>query len=79
MWRAFAWAYYWLHVAGWCVEVRGDARHWRANTAKTRTHALGRLGQWALEHHDRVWRTLLRYQAGFRTQIPAIGEASAPT
>jgi hypothetical protein len=51
----------------------------RANTAKTRTHALGRLGQWALEHHDLVWRTLLRHQAGFRTQIPAIGEASAPT
>lgn len=44
LWLVFAWAYYWLNVAGWDAEVRDMARHWRANTAKTRTHALWRLG-----------------------------------
>ena len=38
------------------VEVQGDAGHWRVNTEKERTHALWRLGHWALEHHDLTWR-----------------------
>ena len=48
MWLVFAWAYYWLNVAGLDVEVRGDARYWRANTVQKRTHALWRLGAWVL-------------------------------
>ena len=41
-WLVFAWVYYWLNIAGWSVEVRGEAHHWRANTEKTRAHALWR-------------------------------------
>ena len=56
-----AWAYYGWNVAGWATETAGKAREWRANTVKNyRTHALWRLGHWGLEHHDMVWRTLLR-------------------
>lgn len=69
----FAWAYYWLNIAGWVAEVAGKDREWRANTVKTkRTHALWRLGKWALAHHDVVWRTMLRAHHTFQKTIPAI-------
>ena len=50
LWLGFAWGYDWLNVAGWDAEGCGLAVHWRANTAKTRTHALWRVGPWALTH-----------------------------
>ena len=75
----FAWAYYWLNIAGRSVEVHGEARHWRANTEKKRTHALWRLGRWGLEHHDLTWRDIIRQQDGFRKQIPPIGDTAVPT
>ena len=79
LWLVFAWAYYWLNIAGWRVEVEGEARHWRANTEKKRTHALWRLAHWALEHHDLTWRDIIRQQDGFREQIPPIGDTAVPT
>ena len=79
LWLVFAWAYYWLNVAGWDVEVRDTARHWRANTVKTRTHALWRLGLWALMHGGLSWRGICRRQAHFTQQIPPIGTVLAPT
>jgi hypothetical protein len=79
LWLLFAWAYYWRNIAGWRVEVRGEARHWRANTQKTRTHALCPLGHWALEHHDLRWRLIVRHQNGFRQQVPPIGDTAVPT
>ncbi len=80
----FAWAYYWLNVAGWAMETAGKAREWQANTVKNyRTHALWRLGHWGLEHHDVVWRTLLRAVRDFRRRIPplpiySVTEAAGP-
>ncbi len=80
----FAWAYYWLNAAGWAMETAGKAREWRANTVKAyRTHALWRLGHWGLEHHDLVWRTLLRAVRDFRRHIPPlpireVTEATSP-
>jgi hypothetical protein len=69
----FAWAYYWLNVAGWAMETAGKACEWRASTVKQdRTHALWRLGHWGLEHHDVVWRTLLRTYRDFRRRIPPL-------
>lgn len=68
----FAWAYYWLNVAGWQMETTDQAHRWRANTAKKRTHALWRLGHWCLEHHDVVWRTLLRARLSFIRGIPPL-------
>jgi hypothetical protein len=79
LWLVFAWAYYWLNVAGWDVEARGQAGHWRANTATIRTHALWRLGHWALTHGGLSWRTICRRQAAFLSQVPPVGTASAPT
>ena len=79
LWLIFAWAYYWLNVGGWAMEQQGYARHWRANASDRRTHALWRLGHWGLEPHDIVWRTLVRWQRRFQTQIPPIGEVAAPT
>ncbi len=61
-----------LHGAGWTAEAQGTARHGRANTADPRTHALGRLGRWALERHDVVWRTIVRAVNPFWQTIPAI-------
>jgi hypothetical protein len=78
LWLVFSWAYYWLNVGGWAVEQRGDARHWRANSTEKRTHALWRLAQWALAHHDLVWRTFLRSQKAFGSHIPPLGEVPAP-
>ncbi len=69
----FAWAYYWLNVAGWHMETTDQAPQWRANTAKKRTHALWHLGQWGLAHHDVVWRTLLRTRLALIRSIPALG------
>ncbi len=60
LWLVFAWAYDWLNVGGWAVELRGDACHWRANRTNKRTHALWRLAQWALAHHDLVGRPFVR-------------------
>ncbi|PSR20562.1 MAG: hypothetical protein C7B45_14280 [Sulfobacillus acidophilus] len=69
----FAWAYYWLNVAGWAMEVAGKAREWRANTVKgSRTYALWRLGHWGLAHHDVVWRILIRTVRDFCRRIPPI-------
>ena len=79
LWLVFAWAYYWLNVAGWDVEVRDTARHWRANTVKTRTHALWRLGLWALTHGGLSWRAICRRQAHFTQHIPPVGTALVPT
>lgn len=79
LWLVFAWAYYWLNVAGWVVEASGDARAWRANTTTNRTHALWRLGVWGLAHHAGVWRTVLRAQKKFRRTVPPIAEAPVPT
>ena len=75
----FAWASYWLNVAGWDREARGLAPEWRANTVKTRTHALWRLGLWGLTRGGLSWRMILRRQTEFRTQIPSVGTAPAPT
>ena len=74
-----AWAYYWLNVAGWDAEVRDTARHWRANTVTTRTHALWRLGFWALTQGGLSWRALCRRQAHFTHHMPPVGAALAPT
>ena len=79
MFLVFAWAYYLLHVGGWDVEARGDARHWKANTDPQRTHALWRLGEWGLKHHDVVWRTIVRSLEAFRETIPALQEVPVPT
>lgn len=79
LWLVFAWSYYWLNVAGWEAEVRGWDIHWRANTAKTRTHALGRLGHWALTRGGMSWRARCRRQAQFMHDIPPVGAASPPT
>lgn len=79
LWLVFAWAYYWLNVAGWDAEVRDMARHWRANTSKTRTHALWRLGVWLLAHGGLSWRSLCRRQSQFIRGIPAVGTALVPT
>lgn len=79
LWLVFAWAYYWLNVAGWDAEARGMARQWRANTVKTRTHALWRLGLWALTHGGLSWRAICRRQASFTNQIPPVGTAWGPT
>lgn len=79
LWLIFAWAYYWLNVVGWDVEIRGHAPLWRANTVKSRTHALWRLGFWALTQGGLTWRAICRRQAQFTQQIPPIGIASAPT
>ncbi len=69
----FAWAYYWRNIAGWVAEVAGKDREWRANTVKTkRTHALWRLGQWTLAHHDVVWRMMIRSHHTFQKIFPAI-------
>ena len=78
LWLVFAWAYYWLNVAGWDAEVRGLDRHWRANTAKTRTHALWRLGLWALTHGGLSWRMICRRQAHFTQHIPPVGTVPPP-
>ena len=75
----FAWAYYWLNVAGWQVETAGGSREWRANTAKKRTHALWRLGHWGLEPHDVVWRTILRARAAFIRSIPPLRPVNPTT
>lgn len=58
LWLVCARAYYWLNVPGWDVEARGTAHHWRANNVKTRTHALWRLGHWALTHGGSSWRAI---------------------
>ncbi len=79
LWLVFAWAYYWLNVAGWDAEVRDMARHWRANTSKTRTHALWQLGLWLFTHGGLSWRSICRRQPQFNQQIPAVGTALAPT
>ncbi len=79
LWLVFAWAYYWLNVAGWDVEVRGDARQWRANTVPDRTHALGRLGHWALMKGGLSWRMICRRQSHFTHHIASVGSALAPT
>ncbi|MDA8195205.1 MAG: hypothetical protein M0Z53_14620, partial [Thermaerobacter sp.] len=78
LWLVFAWAYYWLNVAGWDAEVRGMARHWRANTVQTRTHTLWRLGLWAVTPGGLAWRAICRRQAQFTNQIPPVGAALAP-
>ena len=76
----FAWAYYWLNVAGWAMETAGKAREWRANTVKdSRTHALWRLGHWGLAHHDVVWRTLVRTVRDFCRRIPPVPLRSLKT
>jgi hypothetical protein len=79
LWLVFAWAYYWLNVAGWAVEARGAAARWRANTAKIRTHALWRLGIWGLQEHLVHWRTMRRAIAGFVATIPRIREVPEPS
>ena len=79
LWLVFAWAYYWLNVAGWDAEVRGTARQWRANTVNTRTHALWRLGLWVLTHGGLSWRTIYRRHAHFTQEIPPVGTTLAPT
>ncbi len=48
MWLIFALAYYWLNVGGWVVEHGGEDREWRANRSEQCTHALWRLGDWAI-------------------------------
>ncbi len=78
LWLVFAWAYYWLNVAGWDVEVRGLARQWRANTAQTRTHALWRLGLWALTHGGLSWRMICRRPPHFTQHIPPVGTVPPP-
>jgi hypothetical protein len=79
LWLIFAWAFYWMNVAGWEAEVRGLDVQWRANTVKTRTHALWRLGHWALMDGTLFWRDLFRRQAHFRQNIPAVGTVPPPT
>lgn len=79
LWLIFAWAYYWLHVTGWTAEAQGTARQWRANPADRRTHALWRLGPWALARDEVGWRTILRAVDKFRRTIPAITAAPPPT
>ena len=79
MFLVFAWAYYLLNVGGWDVEARGDARHWKANTDPQRTHALWRLGERGLKHHDVVWRTIVRSLEAFREAIPAWQAVPVPT
>lgn len=79
LWLVFAWSYYWLNVAGWDAEVRGSAAQWRANTAKTRTHALWRVGHWALTHGGLPWRDLRRRQRQFLQTLPPVGSAAPPT
>ena len=78
LWLVFAWAYYWLNVAGWDVEVRGLARHWRANTVPTRTHALWRLGFLALTSGGLSWRAICRRHAHFTQHIPPVGTVPPP-
>lgn len=79
LWLVFAWAYYWLNVAGWEGEVRGQDRHWRANTTPIRTHALWRLGLWILTHGGLSWRALCRRQAHYLQHIPPMGTIPPPT
>ncbi len=68
----FAWAYYWLNVAGWVAEVAGKDREWRANTVTKRTKALWRLGTGTLACHDLVRRMMLRAHHTFQNTILAI-------
>ena len=79
LWLVFAWSYYWLNVAGWDAEARGLDAHWRANSVKTRTHALWRWGHWALTQGGLSWRALQRRHAQFMQSVPSVGAAPAPT
>ena len=79
LWLIFAWSYYGLNVAGWEAEARGLDVQWRANTVKTRTHALWRLGHWALTRGGLSWRALCRRHAPFMQDIPPVGVALTPT
>lgn len=79
LWLVFAWSYYWLNIAGWDAEVRGVDARWRANTTKTRTHALWRLGDWALTYGGVSSRTLQRRSRQFLQHVPAVGVAAPPT
>jgi len=76
----FAWTYYWQSVAGTRVEATGQDRHWRANTVRThRTHALWRLGAWALASGAITWRQLRQAQRRWWATIPPIvGSAHGP-
>ena len=49
------------------------------NTVKTRTPALWRLGLWGLTRGSLSWRMIFRRQTDFRTPIPSVGTAPAPT
>ena len=60
------------------MEVRGDARHWKANTDPQRTHALWRLGEWGLKSGNVVWRTLERGMDLFRESVPELREVLIP-
>lgn len=73
LWLVFAWAYYWLNVAGYIVEQRGEDRKMRANTSTRRTHALWRIGMWGLTTRRVDWRQLWGACRQFARSIPPLG------
>jgi hypothetical protein len=62
-----------MSTDGWWCEPQGEDRDWCANLSEKRTHALWRLGSWALEHQDLDWRDRVRHQAAFQSSIPPVG------